>query len=263
VSLPATLTDAALRVLGEPDPAGKVRLTFAFATAWRESAIAAIGEASPPPRPARPAKPQLISPGDMPKRSTGGGPRRLALLHAIAHIELNAIDLGWDIIARFATPELPRAFYDDWVRVAEDEARHFAMLSDRLIELGAAYGDLPAHDGLWEAAEKTANDLLARLALVPMVLEARGLDTTPPTVAKLKANGDEATAALLHEIAEDEISHVAAGVRWFEHGCTQRGLEPVATYKGLVAKHFRGQIKPPFNLDARDRAQFARAYYEP
>lgn len=263
MSLPASLVNAALRVLGEPDPAQKVQLTYTFAQAWRDGSIARVGEASPPPRPARPAKPELISPGDMPKRSTGGGPRRLALLHAIAHIELNAIDLGWDIIARFASPDLPRAFYDDWVLVAEDEARHFDMLVQRLKELGADYGDLPAHDGLWEAAEKTADDLLARLALVPMVLEARGLDTTPPTVAKLNANGDNATAALFETIAEEEIAHVAAGVRWFEHGCAQRGLEPIATHKALVAKNFRGQIKPPFNTDARDRAGFKRAYYEP
>lgn len=263
MTTPLTLTDAALRVLGEPDPAGKGRLTFAFAQAWRTGEITDVGEASTPPRPARPPKPQLISPGDMPKRSTGGGPRRLALLHAIAHIELNAIDLAWDIIARFTAPDLPRAFYDDWVLVAEDEARHFEMLVQRLRELGSDYGDLPAHDGLWEAAEKTSDTLLARLALVPLVLEARGLDTTPPTVAKLRSNGDEATAALLDEIAEDEISHVAAGIRWFEHGCAQRGLEPIATYKALVAERFRGQIKPPFNLEARDRAKFARAYYEP
>ena len=263
MSIPATLTDAALAVLDQPEPAEKVRLTLEYAQAWRDGAIAIVGDTPPPPRPARPAKPELISPGDMPKRSTGGGPRRLALLHAIAHIELNAIDLGWDIIARFASPDLPRAFYDDWVQVAEDEARHFAMLDDRLRDLGAAYGDYPAHDGLWEAAEKTADDILARLALVPMVLEARGLDTTPAQVARLEKNGDSATAALMATIADDEISHVAAGVRWFEHICAERTLEPIPTFKALIATHFRGTLTPPFNHAARDRAAFARAYYEP
>lgn len=263
MSLPATLTDAALMVLDQPEPDEKVRLTLEFAAAWRDGLIASVGDTPPPLRPARPAKPQLISPGDMPKRSTGGGPRRLALLHAIAHIELNAIDLGWDIIARFASPDLPGAFYDDWVQVAEDEARHFTMLDNRLQELGAAYGDFPAHDGLWEAATKTADDILARLSLVPMVLEARGLDTTPATVAKLENNGDAATAALMAEIGHDEISHVAAGVRWFEHICAARGLEPIPTFKTLVAKHFRGTLKPPFNHAARDLAHFDRAYYEP
>lgn len=262
MSFPATLTDAALQVLDEADPAGKVRLTYSFAQAWREGQITAIGDTPPPQRPARPEKPTLISPSDMPKRSTGGGKRRLALVHAIQHIELNAIDLAWDIIARFADPNLPKGFYDDWVLVAEDEARHFEMLGTRLGELGACYGDLPAHDGLWEAATKTEDDLLARLALVPMLLEARGLDTTPATVARLHGNGDDATAALMAAIGEDEISHVAAGVRWFEHICAQRGLEPIQTFQGFVADRFRGTIKPPFNFEARDRAQFARAYYE-
>jgi len=258
-----TLTDAALRVLDEPDPAGKARLTFDFAQAWRDGAISTVGDTPAPARPARPARPVLNSPGDMPKRSTGGGKGRLALVHAIAHIELNAIDLAWDIVARFAAPDLPRGFYDDWVHVAEDEARHFEMLVKRLGELGAAYGDLPAHDGLWEAAENTSDDLAARLALVPMLLEARALDTTPATVARLEKNGDAATATVMAEIGEDEIGHVAAGVRWFEHVCARRGLEPIATYRALVSERFKGQLKPPFNGQARDRAQFNRAYYEP
>ena len=261
--LPPSLTDAALGVLSAPDPAQKVRLTYAYAQASRDGTIANVRDTPPPARPAPPDKPEPVSPGDMPKRSTGGGKRRLALLHAIAHIELNAIDLGWDIVSRFADPDLPRAFYDDWVTVAEDEARHFEMLCQRLTELGAHYGEFPAHDGLWEAADKTADDLLARLALVPMVLEARGLDTTPATVAKLNANGDTATASLMAEIADDEISHVAAGVRWFEHVCGVRALEPVATFKALVSERFRGPLKPPFNTEARDHAGMARSYYEP
>ena len=198
----------------------------------------------------------------MPKRSTGGQKGRIGLLHALAHIELNAIDLAWDIIARFTAEDLPRAFYDDWVQVALEEAEHFAMLAEQLEAEGAGYGDLPAHDGLWEAAIKTSADLLARLALVPMVLEARGLDTTPKTVEKLRHQGEDAAAAMLEHIAEEEIPHVAAGVRWFEYLAGRRGVEPVATFRALIDKHLSGSLKPPFNEKARDRAGMARAYYQ-
>lgn len=262
MTLPTTLTQAACRVLGAAEPADKVRLTYSYAKAWRDGDIAHVGDTLPQGRPARPAKPELCPASQMPKRSTGLGKRRTALLHAIAHIELNAIDLAWDAVARFAGLDLPKAYFDDWVQVAEDEALHFEMLAKRMGELDAAYGDMAAHDGLWEAAEKTADDILARMTLVPMVLEARGLDTTPATVTRLNGNGDTATAVLMEKIGEDEISHVAAGVRWFEHVCAQRGLDPVPTFKKLVALHFKGHIKPPFNVGARDRAGMNRAYYE-
>lgn len=203
----------------------------------------------------------------MPKRR-GAGTResRIALLHALAHIELNAIDLAWDIVARFASPDLPREFFDDWVGVADDEARHFLLLSERLASLGAAYGDLPAHDGLWRAAFETRHDLLARLAIVPLVLEARGLDVTPAMIARFErlndaAFGDAESAAALKVIYRDEIRHVAAGRCWFEWECARRGVEPVATWQTLVAKHFVGALKPPFNDDARAAAGFRAAYY--
>jgi len=221
-----------------------------------------VGNSVPEGRPARPAKPPLCRPGDLPKRSTGLGKRRTALIHAIAHIELNAIDLAWDAVARFSGLDLPGAFFDDWVQVAEDEALHFEMLNARLHELDAAYGDMPAHDGLWEAAINTVDDVLARMALAPMVLEARGLDTTLGSVARLKGNGDLATAAIMEKIGADEVSHVAAGVRWFEYVCAKRSLDPVPTFKKFVAERFKGQIKPPFNVAARDQAKMARAYYE-
>lgn len=262
MSFPATLTQAACEVLGTPEPADKVRLTYAYAKAWRDGDISDIGNTVPQGRPARPAKPPLCRPGDLPKRSTGLGKRRTALIHAIAHIELNAIDLAWDAVARFCGLDLPRAFFDDWVQVAEDEALHFEMLNARLHELDAAYGDMPAHDGLWEAAVNTADDVLARMALGPMVLEARGLDTTPGSVARLKGNGDLATAAIMQKIGDDEVSHVAAGVRWFEFECARRNLDPVPTFKTFVAERFKGRIKPPFNEAARDQAKMARAYYE-
>ena len=258
-----TLSAAACRVLNTPEPDDKVRLTYEYAHLWRTNEIHEIGTTQPPDRPARPAQPKLCSPGDMPKRSTGGGKRRINLVHAIAHIELNAIDLAWDAVARFTDQNLPKAYFDDWVEVAEDEARHFVMLEKRLHELGSAYGDLPAHDGLWEAAQNTADDVLARMALAPMLLEARGLDTTPATVQRLRSNGDTATAAIMEEIGNDEVSHVAAGVRWFEHTCARRTLPPVPTFKDLVAKRFKGHIKPPFNTEARTHAGMAPAYYEP
>lgn len=259
---PSTLTEAACRVLNAAEPDDKVQLTYGYARFWRAGELSNIGDTPPPERPARPAKPELCRPGDMPKRSTGGGKRRVNLIHAIAHIELNAIDLAWDAVARFAPLGLPKGFFDDWVQVAEDEARHFELLNKRLSELDMAYGNLPAHDGLWEAAMDTADDILPRMALAPMLLEARGLDTTPPTVEKLRAHGDDATADIMALIGEEEIDHVAAGVRWFEHVCAERGLDPVPTFKALVAERFKGQIKPPFNTQARERAGMNTAYYE-
>ena len=199
----------------------------------------------------------------MPRRRKGGLAGRLAFIHAIAHIELNAVDLSWDIIARFEEPDMPRAFYDDWVGVALDEAEHFDLLNQRMSALGGAYGDMPAHDGLWEAATNTAHDLLARLALVPMVLEARGLDTTPAAVARLQANGDEPTASLLAKIGREEIPHVAAGVRWFEFIAARRGLDPISAFHALVDELFSGNLKPPFNTEARTAAGMAHAYYQP
>jgi len=261
--LPATLSAAAVAVITTSSPDDKVALTRMAAAAWRNGNFACVGVFRPPDRPSRPAKPELRAPGEMPKRRKGGEAGRAAFVHAIAHIELNAIDLAWDIIARYSENELPNAFYDDWVGVALDEADHFAMLNDRLVELGYAYGDLPAHDGLWEAAENTADDLLARLALVPMVLEARGLDTTPKAVADLKAAGDTETAQLLEKIGREEVPHVAAGVRWFEHLCALRGLDPTTTFHGLVKQRFAGTIKPPFNRELRDAAGMAVGYYEP
>jgi uncharacterized ferritin-like protein (DUF455 family) len=200
----------------------------------------------------------------MPKRRAGGSRAgRVALLHALAHIELNAIDLAWDIVARFAAADLPRAFFDDWVGVASDEAEHHALLAARLADFGAAYGDLPAHDGLWEAAAETARDLLARLAVVPLVLEARGLDVTPAMIERLARLGDAESAAVLRRIYDDEIGHVAAGRRWFEHVCRTRGVEPLPTWQALVRRHFRGELKPPFNRDGRAQAGLPAAFYEP
>lgn len=260
--LPNDLTGAAVAVLITADPAGKCRLTYQYAAAWKEGTITAVGAALPPERPARPEQPPLLAPKEMPKRRYGGVRGRVALLHALAHIELNAIDLAWDIIARWPDA-MPKGFYDDWVQVAEDEARHFELLARLLTDLGAAYGDLPAHDGLWEAATKTQDDLMARLAIVPMTLEARGVDTTPATLARLDGNGDTVTPPVLQIILEDEITHVAAGVRWFRHLAAQRGLDPAAAYADLIRNRFPGGLKPPFNYHGRSRADFPPEWYEP
>jgi len=253
-----TLTDLACRVLTTADPTQKIALTKQAAAIWRGGGVE-IGSAKPPQRPARPARPELKRAGEMPKRSTG--PKgRLALVHALAHIELNAVDLAWDIIARFVGENMPRGFFDDWVDVAVEEAEHTAELLRRLGELGMAYGDLPAHDGLWEAADITADDLLARLALIPLTLEARGLDTTPMTCVKLRGNSDEATAVVLDQIFTDEIKHLAIGIRWFEFGCARRKLEPHAHYKALLTERFTGSLKPPFNMEARTEAGMSADY---
>jgi uncharacterized ferritin-like protein (DUF455 family) len=222
-----------------------------------------IGDATPPPRPARPDRPVLHPPRDMPRRRNFGSTAgRVALLHALAHIELNAIDLAWDIIARFRDSALPHDFYDEWGGVAAEEAEHFALLAGRLAALGVAYGALPAHDGLWEAATATAHDLLARLAVVPLVLEARGLDVTPEMTLRLERAGDHASASILRRIYGDEIGHVAVGQRWFERLCRQRGLEPKTVFHDRVRRYFSGALKPPFNRQARDAAGLPQQWYE-
>ncbi len=259
-----SLAEAAAGVLSTSHPPDKARRAHRMAEAWRGGELTEIGFAAPPGRPARPLYPELRAPRDMPRRGKGGTPAgRIALLHAIAHIEFNAIDLACDIIARFTGADLPRTFYDDWVMVADEEAKHFELLCERLAAHDASYGDLVAHDGLWKAAEQTAGDLLARLAVVPLILEARGLDVTPAMIANLRAAGDTESAGVLEIIYRDEIGHVEIGMRWFEHVCRTRDLAPVTTYHDLVRRNFRGRLKPPFNVDARRRAGFGPEYYEP
>lgn len=259
-----TLGDAAVQVLNTADARQKANAARAVARQWlcrRMIGVAATG--SVPDRPARPDHPVLMLPRDVPRRKINAGVAgRIALLHALAHIELNAIDLAFDMIARFSGQDLPEAFFDDWIAVGDDEARHFLMLEDRLQELGGGYGDLPAHDGLWQAAMETAHDLLARLAIVPMVLEARGLDVTPDMIKRLQAAGDQQSARALTIIHDDEIGHVAVGKRWFDHICDARGFtDPVAVWQDLVRKHFKGGLKPPFNTTSREQAGFPEHYY--
>jgi uncharacterized ferritin-like protein (DUF455 family) len=260
----ATLRGGAVQILQAAEPADKTTLSHALAAAWRAGALPLGDGPMPPARPARPAKPELRQPRDMPKRRSGGATAsRIALLHALAHIELNALDLAWDLIARFGRATLPRGFFDDWVRVADEEATHHGLVADRLAGFGAAYGDLPAHDGLWQAAEATAHDLLARLAVVPLVLEARGLDVTPHMIQSLEKAGDAASAEVLKIIYRDEVGHVAIGKRWFDTLCIEQGVMPESTYHRLVRTYFKGQLKPPFNAEARERAGLSASFYEP
>jgi uncharacterized ferritin-like protein (DUF455 family) len=254
----SALASAALDCLLERDVAAKLARTAATAIAWREGRLALDGPDPPPvvdlPVPGRPDRPILVPPRELARRGLGSVEGRIALLHAVAHIEFNAVNLAWDAVYRFRG--LPRAYYDDWVAVADDEARHFALLAGRLAAHGAAYGDLPAHDGLWTMAVRTAADPLARMALVPRVLEARGLDVTPGMIERLRAAGDGASAAVLEVILAEEVAHVAAGSRWFEYLCAAQELEPGPTFLALVRRHAAGAVRPPFNEPARRRAGF-------
>jgi uncharacterized ferritin-like protein (DUF455 family) len=263
IKTPKTLTEAACCVLNEPNPNTKVELTRSFADAWTSGLITGIGTHFPPDRPARPSLPELKHPANMPRRRKTGFQGKRAFIHSIAHIELNAIDLAWDIVCRFVYEDMPNAFYNDWVGVALDEAQHFSMLVSLLNSLEASYGDLAAHDGLWEAANTTKGDLASRLALVPMILEARGLDTIPAAVQRFHDAGDIETMAILDQIGAEEIPHVAAGVRWFEFICNRRGVLSVSTFYEIVSSHYKGCIKPPFNIAARTAAGMSKAYYQP
>jgi len=258
------LSQAAVAVLATTDARVKAQLGRRAAAMWRAGDLPPAFTVAPPDRPGRPEAPPLLPPRRVKKRKITAERRgRVALLHALAHIELNAVDLAWDAVARFPDAAWPEAYFDDWIRVADEESKHFLLLADRLEALGSFYGALPAHDGLWQAAVETADDPLARQAVVPLVLEARGLDVTPAMVAKLREVGDDASAEILQIIHDDEIGHVAVGKRWFDHLCAERGLEPVSTWQGIVRARFRGGVKPPFNIPSREAAGFDAAFYGP
>ncbi len=248
---------AARACLAQPDPADKTAHTRKLAAAWDRGEL----DWEQPPslavleQPGRPARPRLVAPNQLPRRRLSSNAGRAALIHAIVHIEFNALNLALDAIQRF--PELPRRYYQDWVSVALDEARHFEMLCARLQNLGHRYGDFPAHDGLWETARRSAGDPLLRMALVPRVLEARGLDVTPGMIDRLIASGDLESVAVLRVILAEEVRHVAIGSRWFGYLCKQRGLDPQATFAQLVSIHFPRGVGGPLNRDARLRAGFS------
>ncbi len=248
----------ALEILQTADPPAKAAAARALEPLLREGPIDPAAVLQPTgPLPGRPARPRLVPPSALPRRTPFTPEGRAALLHAVGHIEFNAINLAADAAWRFAG--LPEAFYRDWLRVAAEEALHFGLLADHLATLGHAYGDFDAHDGLWAMAEATAGDLLARMALVPRTLEARGLDATPPMQERFRRAGDARAVEILDVILRDEIGHVAIGNRWFGWLCAQRGLDPVAAYEDLAARYGAPRLKPPFNLAAREAAGFSAA----
>lgn len=244
-------------------PFDKIMVTRRAARDWRLGRLDHRFDIEMPDVPGRPEHPQLIHPTKMPRRKKAGSLRaRIAMLHAVAHIEFVAIDLALDMAGRFGHL-FPTQFIDDWMSVAADEAMHFALIDRRLKQLGSYYGALPAHDGLWEAAYDTRYDAAARLAVVPMVLEARGLDVTPAMVDRFSAQDDIATAKILKRIYTDEIRHVGAGTKWFEQRAKALEESPESYWKILVTKHFRGGLKAPFNDSARQSAGLTQEYYLP
>jgi uncharacterized ferritin-like protein (DUF455 family) len=257
-----SLFAAALDCLSETDPERKARLSLEAAAAWSEGRLplGSTPPARPPDQPGRPQRPRLVSPRELPRRSVEGLRGRAALIHAVAHIELNAIDLAWDAVCRF--PGLPDGYYGDWTRVAGEEAMHFRLMRSRLCATGFDYGDFPAHDGLWAMARRTAHDPLVRMAMIPRVMEARGLDVTPGMIARFRRAGDEETALCLEVILRDEVGHVAVGSRWFRYLCARRGLDAEKRYFELLAEHRGGEVKCPLNRRDRRRGGFSAAELE-
>ncbi len=259
---PAASVSSAIRAaLLTAGPSAKLMAARRVARDWRLGRLAFVFDCAMPDRPARPTTPELLPPNRMPKRGKAGSERgRIALWHALAHIEFVAIDLALDMAGRFG-PEMGPAFTRDFLTIAAEEAMHFALLDRHLKTLGSRYGALPAHDGLWEAAEETSHDVAARLAVVPMVLEARGLDVTPPTIARLQESGDERGAKILVRILADEIGHVRCGSTHFRDVSAKRQICADSHWLTLVQRHFRSRLKPPFNDSARLAAGLSRALY--
>ncbi len=254
------LRTEALRVLCISDPTLKAQAALALPTAAKLSIDRHAFLAEPTGLPGRPPLPKTVPADQVPRRSPFTLAGRCALLHAICHIEFNAINLALDAIWRF--PGLPEAYYRDWLQVAHEEALHFSLLQAHLHSLGCHYGDFDAHDGLWTMTRKTAGDVLARMALVPRTLEARGLDATPPIQAKLKQAGDHRAVEILDIILRDEIGHVAIGNRWYRWLCEQAGLDPHVLYPQLVERYQAPRLKGPFNFGARRAAGFSEAELE-
>jgi uncharacterized ferritin-like protein (DUF455 family) len=258
-----SLRGGAIAAIVSSDVERKAALAQETANRWFARRLSLRSPLDPPlpERPGRPDKPELIPPKNMEKRSLHSLKGRIALLHAIAHIELNAVDLALDIVARFASAKVPNSFFDGWMQVAFEEAKHFRLVRARLQQLGADYGDLPAHDGLWQAAHATRSDLTARLAVVPLILEARGLDVTPALQAKMRETGDLESAAVLDVIYNDEKGHVAVGAKWFRFLCARERRDPAAAFQELVRSNFRGALKAPFNDVARAEAGLTPSFY--
>jgi uncharacterized ferritin-like protein (DUF455 family) len=250
--------DACIEALSEPDAARKCHLADSLYQTWQSGEVTLDGNApvSSISEPGRPVSPELVPPLEVPRRKMTTLAGRAAMIHALAHIEFNAINLALDAACRFR--DMPKDFYGDWLKVAAEEALHFKLLRDHLRSMGYDYGDFPAHNGLWEMAVKTAHDPLVRMALVPRVLEARGLDATPAIVEKLKSVNDMKAVEILGIVERDEIGHVAIGSRWYLYLCEQRGLEPLITFKALLKEYDAPPLKPPFNYKGRKAGGFSQ-----
>ena len=254
------LRAAALTWLMESDATRKAAGVRELAKLWAAGGMNLDVHAeliAPSAIPGRPERPELVLPKDLPHRSMVTPEGRATLVHAMTHIEFNAINLALDALWRFA--DMPAEYYTDWLRVADEEAQHFTMLAEHLRSLGYAYGDFPGHNSLWEMANKTTGDVLARIALVPRTMEARGLDATPKVRAKLAQAGDHQAAAIMDIILREEVGHVQIGNRWYGYLCAQRGLEPIATYAQLAKQYAAPMLRGPFNLEARRAAGFSEA----
>jgi len=250
------LYDLTARCLWADDAEEKLTLTDELGQMWRDGLLSLTSQDDPKPvgEPGRPEKPVLVKFSEVPKRGLGTSQGRAALVHAVTHIEFNAINLALDAVYRFR--DLPKEFYGDWIRVAVEEVSHFRLLRNRLKQLGFDYGDFPAHNGLWDMAKRTAHDPLARMALVPRTLEARGLDVMPGIIERLRRAGDAETIPSLEIILREEVGHVEIGSRWFKYLCGQRGLDYEQTFRDLVGKYFFGQLRGPFDYAARQKAGF-------
>jgi uncharacterized ferritin-like protein (DUF455 family) len=289
----ASLLAYAVAVLETPDHLEKARLTFEAHHFYHNGRVPLFPASDaafpvPPLKPARPAHLTVVPAKDLLKPQKGSEPHavlfnRMRLIHSLAHIESYAIDLSWDILVRFATESdrgiestewvaLPKEFYEDWLRIACEEARHFSIWNRRLEEFGYHYGSLPVHDGLWQSAGDTSSSLLARLAIVHCVHEARGLDQSPKMMQQLVSFGDKASMQLLEIIEKDELTHVASGLRWFKHLCAhhrvsaeaaEKPLDAIPTFHDIVRKNFRGSLLPPFNTPARTQCGFTEEWYLP
>ena len=262
-----TLTQMAVEVLTTADGRAKTALSKRHAETWFQSRkgglVIEIGTANPPDMPARPDAPALLDPRDVPKRKPGTPEGRIALLHAVAHIELNAVDLHWDLIARFGHVKMPPGYYDDWVKAAAEESKHFNLVCDCLEDMGSHYGALPAHAGMWRAAEDTADDHMGRLAVVPMVLEARGLDVTPGMIEVFKRAKATGAVEALEVIYSEEVAHVAYGSKWFHYLCGRDEKDPKPLFHALVRQYFHSTLKPPFNEEKRAEAGIPPDFYWP
>ncbi len=255
-----SLRERAHRALMEADPAKKIAAATAL---WQDATRLPDHDLATPPQapiqripdPGRPTKPELIAPRDLSRRSPASQIGRSAMAHAFAHIEFNAINIGLDAVYRF--DHQPAAFYRDWLRVAAEEGKHFQLLNDYLAEHGQTYGDYPAHDSLWETVHATDHDALTRMALIPRVLEARGLDVTPGIAEKLRRHGDTALADILGIIYTDEIGHVEIGTRWFRHHCAERGLDAREHFRQLLNEYMHGRIRGPYDEPGRRQAGFS------